>query len=817
MNKRISIILSVILCFSILVTLSMKAEAADFSYSGLDDIYYMWQHTNGNIRAMDKTGAVAEFDYIKWTRICNSPTGQNLCTVLDYHNADYARNEIKMSRYVYNISTNAWSEYSTIFRTSFRYNGEFYGLRLQGIATGGYTVYLTKYTYSWVDVLDLNVNLDGNTMLIYSFGDFNFKNKQLTILLSNDTGSVFVDMTNSTLMAQGVPDRYNINSSYNYTSYASATIRVYTYSNNNIPILAFTTDSSTKYNFPQIKGLGDNGRIITVASPVDETDTKIYGSGGALINSIDSHKEIKAGCVDFFGFTILGGLGGYVCVCQNDGTTTTDTNFYTDFAIGAVKEAAIQAKEAAEAGLDASQAAQTAAENAEKLATAPVIRHFKVNDGTLERSGTADTTGYLLAQNSPTDTGYNNLEYKIMSISSIGIETELVGWTNYTPVWDPIIMSTGKSLIVVGGINTYKVYVRNKVSGVESSATTVLLAGTDEQLATARAAYYGTWTTQINTITNTQLKKDGVNIVDSVISGGKTAISELTNATYGLSSLNYTLTSQDAAKGLAKIYDMIADGDWGLNQTHSEANLANQQAELAKTNASEATTAATEAGTKADAAKTSADAATTQATTAASKSTTAVSEIQNVTYGLSATKTKVDSTYTKANTAATQATTAASKSTTAVSELQSGTYGLSATKTKVDNTYTKADTAATKAATAVNNTQTDDSGTTKSAAALAKEARDKVIELEQNIAPVINNVKGYNGATCTTTGTFKLVVTASGATQYRAWIESGPSAGWQASNILTLIGISAGAKTINVQVKNSAGVTADGAMMMFKI
>ena len=48
---------------------------------------------------------------------------------------------------------------------------------------------------------------------------------------------------------------------------------------------------------------------------------------------------------------------------------------------------------------------------------------------------------------------------------------------------------------------------------------------------------------------------------------------------------------------------------------------------------------------------------------------------------------------------------------------------------------------------------------------------NKVQEVAQNTVPIINSIKGSNGATCTTNGIFKLAIQVSGTTEYRAWID----------------------------------------------
>jgi hypothetical protein len=147
---------------------------------------------------------------------------------------------------------------------------------------------------------------------------------------------------------------------------------------------------------------------------------------------------------------------------------------------------------------------------------------------------------------------------------------------------------------------------------------------------------------------------------------------------------------------------------------------------------------------------------------------------------------------------------------------------LSAIKTKLDSTYTNA----TKAA-----TRTWDPTEGKSAATLAKEARDKSNEalteintikttidsIKSSIAPVITKTIGLNGATCTKTSNFTVTIQASGADEYRARLDSGSWTAWGTSKNITLGGLTNGAHTINVQARNSNRVVAESSMVVFKL
>lgn len=157
---------------------------------------------------------------------------------------------------------------------------------------------------------------------------------------------------------------------------------------------------------------------------------------------------------------------------------------------------------------------------------------------------------------------------------------------------------------------------------------------------------------------------------------------------------------------------------------------------------------------------------------------------------------------------------------------------------KYGDLYSAADAARTAAVDAKNAANTAasrvwDSTEGKSAATLAKEARDKanqaiteinnvksvVNNIQASIGPQILKISGLNGATCTRTTTFTVVVQASGATQYRVKLDSGSWGSWTAIGTpATISGISTtGAHTVYVEVQNASGATASGQMTFFKI
>ncbi|NPV30769.1 MAG: hypothetical protein HPY58_14225 [Firmicutes bacterium] len=161
-----------------------------------------------------------------------------------------------------------------------------------------------------------------------------------------------------------------------------------------------------------------------------------------------------------------------------------------------------------------------------------------------------------------------------------------------------------------------------------------------------------------------------------------------------------------------------------------------------------------------------------------------------------------------------------------------------AAKTEAINAKNAADTAATIAANAkasadAAKTSADtaaarvwDSVESKSAATLAKEARDKanqalteILNVKVSIGPLILKVSGRNNATCTRATSFDVVIQASGATEFRVKADTGSWSEWvPVGSVATATGIiGSGAHTVYVEARNAAGAMATGQMTVFKI
>ncbi len=167
---------------------------------------------------------------------------------------------------------------------------------------------------------------------------------------------------------------------------------------------------------------------------------------------------------------------------------------------------------------------------------------------------------------------------------------------------------------------------------------------------------------------------------------------------------------------------------------------------------------------------------------------------KNMLNGLSNGGKSLAATYDKANSAITAANNAKASSDVAVNELQSSNHGLSRIKSDTSATLTKVTTVVD---------QTTYNG--QSSAYWAYVA--SVNAGADTIAPSITDIKGEDGATCTTGTSFTVVITASdngsdNNLRYRA-ICDGFDSGWVSGNSITITGLSSGAKTATIKVSDN--------------
>ncbi|OIQ08710.1 hypothetical protein MOOR_16290 [Moorella thermoacetica] len=186
--------------------------------------------------------------------------------------------------------------------------------------------------------------------------------------------------------------------------------------------------------------------------------------------------------------------------------------------------------------------------------------------------------------------------------------------------------------------------------------------------------------------------------------------------------------------------------------------------------------------------------------------------------------------YNAANTAATNAQNAYNAANTAASAAQVAQSAANTAATNAQNAYNAANNAYNAASTAATNAQ--------NAYNAANTAANQTIYNGQSAAywayqaaqggtdttpPTIQKVAGQNGATCTSTGTFYVVVQATdnrtGQLQARAQVDGGTWTGWYnvPQNAIPVTLSSVGAHTITVEVKDAAGNSSQATMTAFRV
>lgn len=105
-----------------------------------------------------------------------------------------------------------------------------------------------------------------------------------------------------------------------------------------------------------------------------------------------------------------------------------------------------------------------------------------------------------------------------------------------------------------------------------------------------------------------------------------------------------------------------------------------------------------------------------------------------------------------------------------------------------------------------------------------KNLNDKIDNIQTLLPPTLTKVSGYNRATATSSTTFNVSLDFSNASEFRYQVDGGAWSSWtslasyNASGYFSINVSSAGAHTVNVQLRNKAdGATATGSMTFFKL
>lgn len=191
-----------------------------------------------------------------------------------------------------------------------------------------------------------------------------------------------------------------------------------------------------------------------------------------------------------------------------------------------------------------------------------------------------------------------------------------------------------------------------------------------------------------------------------------------------------------------------------------------------------------------------------QFTTLSNNAASAATNAQNAYNAANAAKSSADAAKSSADAAKTSANTAA---------------------TNAQNAYNAANTAATNAQNAYNAANTAAAQTIYNGQSAAYWAYLAAQGGTDTTPPTIQKVAGQNGATCTSTGTFYVVIQATdnkaGQLQARAQVDGGTWTGWYniPQSAIPVSLSSVGAHTITVEVKDPAGNSSQATMTAFRV
>lgn len=358
-SKRIKVyaLILIFLIVTLILPQSKNVSAADFSVSGIGDIVHMWLHTNGNVRAMDNKGKVAEFNYVSWNTI-NNGTGQ-VNTVL-YYSWDNTNKKVLftygngwdtnvINSYIYDVNTNLWSKCTRAY--NYIYKGNYYLISSTQLGSGRYTATISRYNYSNNLVDSKSYTDEGRApWRFYGIDPIN----GTTVLLADEPGYIgnethlIIDSNLTKIYAIGTSADHNgqvpvyNNFMYQMTNIGGSASYIFTrYAVNGFGYtqIIYFNKGGLSYSL----GMSDLG---AVASGELAAGMSVY------LNNLEVFKTSSfptyyytTVCYDKFGNRIFGGTQGRVLVLAASGKTSTDSNFYTDYLINFSSEEARLAKE----------------------------------------------------------------------------------------------------------------------------------------------------------------------------------------------------------------------------------------------------------------------------------------------------------------------------------------------------------------------------------------------------------------------------------------------------------------------------------------
>lgn len=366
----IAILLFLFIVTSIITLNPPEVQAANFGRSGLSEIKYMWLHSNGNIRAIDKYGNLAEFNYLTWTRLGNigggpwgyDPIGRNFY----YFYAPSFYDPYTEAR-LYNIDSETITKYPNLaslansaYNSSCRiYNNRVY--KLANIAIQGTN---RKY-YPRLEEYDLN----GNLLRQLDITDWQYKyeyesyipfisginTNNGTLVITEDSWGPLsdppswkvrvVNLSNLTVSYSGSINSRIISPYWEYGIYRGSNGYTYQTVPGGKKIGGFT-------HYDYRLGICSYGIIAS-----GETNSSVVLYLNSTLISDKLSNVVSAYCRDKFGNHFVGCVDGSVYTLDYQGNPTQDSTFYSDYmTIDAAAEARLAKEAALTASLEAKQA-----------------------------------------------------------------------------------------------------------------------------------------------------------------------------------------------------------------------------------------------------------------------------------------------------------------------------------------------------------------------------------------------------------------------------------------------------------------------------
>lgn len=365
----IAILLFLFIVTSIITLNPPKAQAANYGQSGLSEIQYMWLHSNGNIRAIDKYGNLAEFNYLTWTQLGNiggapwgyDPIGRNFYyfyATSPYYPYTEAR--------LYNIDSETITKYpnlASLANSAYNSSCQIYNNRVYKLAN--ITIQDTK-CYPRLEEYDLN----GNLLRKLDITDWQYLFEYescIPIISGINTNNGTLVITETLWGPGGIPALWkvrvvnlsNLTVSYSGSINSSTTSPYWEYG-----IYRASSNSYAYQTVPGGKKIGGFTHYdyrLGICSQGIIASGKINSSVALYLNStLISDKlsnVVSAYCRDKFGNHFIGCVDGSVYTLDYQGNPTQDSTFYSDYmTIDAAAEARLAKEAALTAFLEAKQA-----------------------------------------------------------------------------------------------------------------------------------------------------------------------------------------------------------------------------------------------------------------------------------------------------------------------------------------------------------------------------------------------------------------------------------------------------------------------------